>query len=256
MKNKILEFLTTDRDYARGVQLFMLLGKSISLKKQFNNQPESPAMKELLFEQFRVMLGFTREKMKFLLAKPVQKIIAYSEPVEKQPELTIKQKVERIPINVITGFKLREEFPFLKEKDCPDVLKIMVADLNTAFDEYRQNHELLFTAENEELIRATFATLENYLENRQIWDELNHYKTTGEILGVYKVAQAEKIQDEIDKMNPGQLHKLANNLASNISKIKKKLANNPGHESTGSWTESLKECETKLEKVKNRLPIE
>ena len=86
----------------------------------------------------------------------------------------------KLPAKVKEAVKLRDEFPFLKEKDCPVELKSLVTDMVSAYDNYKAAHEKMFTAENdEELNAAAQDVVLNVLENASIWDELNHYKTTG-----------------------------------------------------------------------------
>ena len=74
----------------------------------------------------------------------------------------------------------------------------------SAYDNYKLAHEALFTSENEEqmLINAK-ATVDNYLENRLIWDELNHYKQHHEILAKHPIFEEKqeilKICDNVNR---------------------------------------------------------
>lgn len=64
---------------------------------------------------------------------------------EKTPEAV---KVADLPTPILHGMKLREEFPFLADRDCPAVLKKLVSVMLEAYDAWRHAHEDLFTAES------------------------------------------------------------------------------------------------------------
>ena len=85
---------------------------------------------------------------------------------------------------------LRNEFPFLSEPGCPEEFKILVADMITAHSRYMKGHDRLFEVankDNETCFAAARETVENYIDNREMWEELEHYKKTGEILGKHRV---------------------------------------------------------------------
>lgn len=169
-----------------------------------------------------------------------------------------KQKfVSIVPDNVKRSIKLREEFPFLKQKDCPDVLKVLVNDMLTAYDEFVSGHEKLLEATTEEEIKSlTETVVENYLDNREIWEELNHYKQKGETLGKHPVFAWMKRKAEIEAMKEADLVILRDQLKNKIPRTKKKIEDEPEHKETAKRLERVAQFEKELELVNKLLGID
>ena len=163
---------------------------------------------------------------------------------------------KKVPDGVKMTIKLRDEFPFLKSPDCPPVLKVLVQDKLNAYDAYKEAHEALFTAETEdELLQAASDTVENYLENRAIWDELNYYKENNEILGKHPIFEEMKLQEEVDAMVTADLFKEHNNVKSNITKTKKSIENSPNDPKIYEWSQKLELLEKKKLMLEKRIGI-
>jgi hypothetical protein len=82
----------------------------------------------------------------------------------------------------------------------------------------------LFTAENEaELLKFSQKTVENYLENRLIWEELSYYKENGKILGTHPIFAEMQELECLKALKPSELAKKKANLRSNISQVKKSI---------------------------------
>ena len=98
--------------------------------------------------------------------------------------------------------RFRDDFPFLRAPDCPPELKILAADKITAHERYIQAHERLFdcTTLNECYTTAREA-IENFQENRAIFQELDYYREHGAILGKQRRLRSAiwRINDEIKK---------------------------------------------------------
>lgn len=179
-----------------------------------------------------------------------------TELISLKEEANYNNDIKKVPEGFKMTLKLRDEFPFLKSPDCPVALKILVQDKLTAFDAYKAAHEALFTAENEkELLESAKDTVENYLMNRQIWDELNHYKETGEILGIHPVFTELNLQKEIDEMTPGDLAQEIQNVKSNISKTKKSIKDKKNDPKQKEWNEKLELLYKKQAMIEKRLGI-
>ena len=100
--------------------------------------------------------------------------------------------------------KLREEFPFLGRKDCPDEMAIVVNKMLTAHDDYRGKRGRLYDVDvnNRELCYETAREiLDAYIINRQCWDELNYYKIHGKVLGKLPEFRMRLIRDKYNAMN-------------------------------------------------------
>lgn len=97
-----------------------------------------------------------------------------------------------------------------------------------AHDDYLQGHAALFTASTgEELLSACAKTVENYLENRRIWDELNHYKTTGVLLGQHPLFARRQKETQLQAMRTGELIALRTRHANNLIRGRKALRVSP-----------------------------
>ncbi|MHC1707497.1 MAG: hypothetical protein AB9842_08245 [Bacteroidales bacterium] len=232
MKEQILNWLKYDRSWNSGLALYLKYGTSLSLKAALNRQGENILNRNMLYEQLRKLSAIHQDQWNALLEVPVHnyKLKDKTTPVieEKTAPPVLVRNVEDLklfmPEEALKAVRLRDEFPFLSQENCPNTLKILVADMITAYETYRKAHEKLFTAENEEEIE-NFArgTVENYLDNRLIWEELNHYKETGTILGEHPIFNEIDEMAEIKKLSAKDLSKKKGNIRSNISRLEKSL---------------------------------
>lgn len=105
--------------------------------------------------------------------------------------------------------RIRDEFPFLDDEDCPIELRALVTDKVTAYRKYCIAHNQLqahqngtaVIADEAELKNVTKLAVEEFEANRAIYDELNFYKSQGKILGVHPIFQALTLQREVNSMN-------------------------------------------------------
>lgn len=126
---------------------------------------------------------------------------------------------------------IRVEFPFLNEKDCPDELKILVADKITTWNAYLVLQELIAKAESGEA-KVTDKRLAEYAqeavilfdENQKIYDELNCYQTTGKVLGVHPIFKKLQLTREVETMTADELIKYKGSSAKYFSVKKTALA--------------------------------
>jgi len=97
----------------------------------------------------------------------------------------------------------------------------------SAYDLYRESHEMLANTPNdvasEETFRWAKAAVENYLDNREMWEELEYYRENHKILGKAKIMQELAERNEISALSDLDIVKQLNNAKSNISKGKKDL---------------------------------
>lgn len=76
----------------------------------------------------------------------------------------------------------------MNDPKCPDELKILISDRITAYYKYLEGRKDLFTAKTlEEKFQAARKTVESDLDNKAMWQELNHYNKHGVVLGVHKL---------------------------------------------------------------------
>lgn len=117
----------------------------------------------------------------------------------------------------------------------------------TAYYGYIEAHESLFAAAGpEEFARAAKNSVELYLDNRGIWDELNHYKLHGTILGKHPVIYELSEIDKLRKLNSSQLSKRRSNLYINIQKTRKLISTGDKPELNSQRAQSIKTKERLL----------
>lgn len=133
-----------------------------------------------------------------------ERVAAMDENEEKIEELTEQLETARsryaeAPEPVRKMIRFREKYPFLNAPDCPDVLKILVADMFTAYGEYKAAHARLQTLGDADAATAAAdceKVVTEYLKNREIWDELEYYRENGTILGkAAKFREAQAVED-------------------------------------------------------------
>ena len=172
-----------------------------------------------------------------------------------------QSKYSEAPETVRKAIRFREEFPFLRQPDCPDELKVLVADMFSAYDLYRESHRMLVETPDDVATGETYlwakTAVENFLENRQMWEELEYYKNNGEILGKAQVMRQVREKQEISSLTDLELSKQLGNAKSNISKGKNELEKAPDEEKrakamekTRKWTERKNLLEAEMESRK------
>jgi hypothetical protein len=167
-----------------------------------------------------------------------------------------KKKVDAVPVSIKRSIKLRDQFPFLKRKDCPGVLKELVADMLTDYENYISNHAKLVDEDNPAMVaELSKSVVEDYLDNRAIWKELNHYKETGRLLGEHPIFEWIHRRDEIRQLPPAELVKLRDNLNNKIPRTKKLIADDPEHKDTAKRAERVAQFEQELAEVNTLLGL-
>ena len=171
-------------------------------------------------------------------------------------EAQLKKKVAEVPAEVKRSFKLREQFPFLKRKDCPGVLKELVADMLTDYENFTSKHARLIDESDSEIIaRLSQEVVEDYLDNRAIWKELKHYQETGTLLAEHPIFEWMNRRSEIRTMAVPELIKLKDQLENKIPRTRKLIADDPDHKDTAKRQERIHQFEQELAEVKNLLGL-
>ncbi len=248
MNTKIYTWLKSDKSFAEGVKLYHEFGHNMAFKHLLNAQGENEITKAQLMYELQQLSGLDEAEFNHYLKAATE---------EKKnvviPEIVT---IATLPEEIVKTIKLRQEFPFLNDANCPDELKILVADRIKAYHTYVNAHQELFDATNDEELQAVAETVvENYLENQQIWNELNHYKETGEILGENNIFDWVKREAEIRAMQTGELAKLREGLKNNISRTKKLIKDEPTHKNTMEREVSVKQMTKELTLVNQLLGI-
>ncbi|WP_329805420.1 hypothetical protein [Flavobacterium facile] len=133
-------------------------------------------------------------------------------------------------VNTETETSLRAEFPFLNNPDCPQILYVVVGKRIATYNKHKELHAKLqeinegkLEATPEELKYITAECDFAFSDNRALWDELNHYATTNEILGKHPIFREDNIKKEVETMTNEQLFKYINATSKFFTEQKKQL---------------------------------
>jgi hypothetical protein len=159
-----------------------------------------------------------------------ERVLALPEVENRIAEITeeleeVRSKYAAAPETVRKMIRLRERFPFLNSPDCPDELKILVADMLTAYGAYKAAFARLQELGDEESAKAAAdceTVVTEYIENREIWDELEYYKENGQILGKAAKLQANDTDDEEDYTQLSDVDLVAKLRSAQVNESKQK----------------------------------
>lgn len=200
-----------------------------------------------------------------------ERVLAMDENEERIDELTdeleeARQKYAEAPEPVRKMIRFREKYSFLNNPDCPDVLKILVNDMFAAYDAYKTAFAHLQVLPDETVIEAATEAekvVNAYLANREIWDELEHYRKTGEILGKaarFRELEKAKPAEDYTALSDMELVKKLNSARANQSKQRSaiKKAEADGKDTTAAaevlehWTAARAAIEAEIERRKKK----
>lgn len=193
------------------------------------------------------------------------RVLAMDENAERVEELTdeleaVRTKYAATPEPVRKMIRFREKYKFLNDPACPDVLKILVADMFTAYHQYKQAfadlQKLPDNADAAQALESCGQLVENYLCNREIWDELEYYRENGTILG--KAAKFREIEtaEDLAELSDVELMKKIQSARANVSKNKKRSNGDSNDEKAAvlyaTWVQRLDELEKERDRRKKK----
>lgn len=250
MKYKEIEaWFLGDRDFDRGIVLFSEITRN---NYYLNNLRRSRRQDTLEYELGRYLRdgGIRIPKQ-----QKTKKSLVNVRPASgtAKPVRPVIEAVKKADVVVPKKLVLRDEFPFLKNDDCPEEFKILVADMITTHDRYVEGHKKLFdVAHKNEAVcfDAAEVVVENYLTNRQIWNELEHYKKTGQILGAHPVFKLRAKQDALLKMNDEERAKRIKNLKRQIKYRENLLKKNRKNENVAQRKKEIQDLKAELRSLR------
>jgi len=293
MKEEIKAWLQGPREYLQGIALYDRYGYNKVLKNVFS-RGETIANRQTLEYELGKLVGIDEQELKNMVRVAKKEIIptkATEKPKTYVDDLLLQlagqfnvsvddlfggkspllfndeegKVIEalapayaQVPETMKKVIRIRETYPFLKDVNCPNEIKIMVADMFSAYDRYRDAYSALDpkNSQDENLLAAS-AVVENYLDNRAMWEELDYYKENGELLGKHPVFELLNLKAEIKAMSDIDVMKAFNNSKSNVTKSNNALAKAKtdeekaeANERIAKWTLRKKELETELESRK------
>lgn len=153
--------------------------------------------------------------------------IAHDAEVVARIKAEVNPIISEMDEPVYQGLKLRDEYPFLNDENCPDVFHALVGNKISAYKNYAAKHaEALEAADQVEaedkLYTLAKEAITNFQNNIDIKDELDHYRdTNGKVLGKHPKLKNLKITQEIGEMSEADLVKHRGNALKSVSKYAK-----------------------------------
>jgi hypothetical protein len=142
----------------------------------------------------------------------------FIDDLSKNDKKTIQ--LEPLETDEQSNTKIREDFPYLNDKDCPEVLYVIVGKRIAAYKNYQHLHAVLqkvnlgeIEMSEEEKLQLTIECDAAFNENRMLWDELKYYGKNKAILGKHSIFREHNIQKEVEEMTQ---EKLVNFRASSV----------------------------------------
>lgn len=165
-----------------------------------------------------------------------ERVLAMDENADRIEELTdqldeARSKYAETPEPVKKMIRFREKYPFINSPDCPDVLKVLVADMFTSYDNYKAAHARLQVLADDEAAAAVAdceKVVTEYLKNREIWDELEYYRENGTILG--KAAKFREMETAEDYTKLSEIDLMKKLQSANVNESKHRKAVNTAKE--------------------------
>ncbi len=262
MKQEITDYLKGPRLYRDGVALYARYGTNRMLARRFALD-ESQSNRDILNEELRKLAGLTMSEFAGLprMAAGSGKSVMTAASDYRCLVLTGHHvPLQPVAPDVQKKLRFRERFPFLSEPDCPDVLKVLVNDMFSALDRYRENHRKLVAAGDGDLMTVeSKAVIDDYLFNRIAWRELEHYRSTGQLLG-----ELDKIKEAMSAEDPStlsdlELQKKIHSARTNLRKAQKASESAGTSEEkdsadmrVASWTDRLYRLKSEMENRKKK----
>lgn len=197
-----------------------------------------------------------------------ERVLAMDENADRIEELTdeletARSKYAEAPEPVRKMIRFREKYPFLNSPDCPDVLKILVADMFTAYGNYKAAHARLQVLGDADAATAAAdceTVVTEYLKNREIWDELEYYRENGVILGKAAKFREMEAAEDLSKISDVDLMGQLRSASVQESKAKKaveaakakKQPNEKAEAALVKWSNRKKELKAEIDRRKKK----
>lgn len=197
-----------------------------------------------------------------------ERVLAMDENADRIDELTdeleaARSKYAEAPEPVRKMIRFREKYPFLNSPDCPDVLKILVADMFTAYGNYKAAHARLQVLGDADAATAAAdceTVVTEYLKNREIWDELEYYRENGAILGKAAKFREMEAAEDLSKISDVDLMGQLRSAGVQESKAKKAVEqsrtngtpNEKAEAAFVKWSNRKKELKAEIDRRKKK----
>lgn len=146
--------------------------------------------------------------------------------------------------------KFREQYPFLGNVTCPHELKILAADKLTAWENYTSAHAALFDCVTvDECYTTARKVLDNFLENRRIFEELDYYREHHTPLGVHPIFERMRQIRAFKKLSIPELFRAQKRLQYRVWWYRAEIAKNDKPHLKETREARLEEYEARLFEV-------
>lgn len=251
MKQTVIEFFQNlpaekHEQYNLGFELYRQSeGKNEALERNFNATGFTVRSLDNLLYELQKIHGITDAEKILVVVKNKhlkseneelkainEDLVTENEDLQSENEdLEAENEELKAKLELQTPESIRVEFPFLNNEDCPNELKILVADKITAWNKYVAAHNTIAKAHSgeaplseEELAKLAETAVQSFDDNQKIYDELNAYATTGQVLGAHPIFRKLQIAREVEEMTTDELIKYKNSSAKYFTDNKKALA--------------------------------
>lgn len=254
--------------------------KTEQFNKAFELYRKSPH-KNLGVERRLNMAGFTEDGLQNLLYDLKQlhqisdvEVKNYNKEELDLTEETTTEAIEKTSTNSNEEIKtvetietvdesksIREEYPFLNDKDCPEELLIVVGKKIGAWKRYQELHAMIQNFDVEKdgeqaLTELTAQATAEFEDNQALDAELKHYAEKKEVLAAHPSLVEFRIKKEVEAMSNDELHKFVQSSKTFFSRVPKDLEKfKDDAEKIADIKKKAADRELKLTLVKNKLGI-
>lgn len=146
--------------------------------------------------------------------------------------------------------KLRNQWPFLADPECPPELKLLISDKITAYRNCVQEYNNLTEASSAAAQHIAVRTLvTNFINNYDIFKELKHYKDNGKVLGEHAIFAQYQLLRDLRNSSTMELIKKKKNLEHAIWRNESNIKKDKRADLLHSRTEKIKELKMQLAEV-------
>ena len=140
-REEILQWLNGPRSYDQGIDIYQRYGFNLMLKQMFRRSGRTDLTEMTLLEELRKLANLTEAQLKAIKPTAALSVAVSQQPSTRHSRPTATDATKQ-------AIRFRERFPFLNEPSCPDVLKVAVADMFTAYGRYKEAHAKLQTIDD------------------------------------------------------------------------------------------------------------
>ena len=248
MRIAVLDFLKSlpsdkREQYNKALQLFQNTSQNPNLVRSYNSRTYSDSNLEMLLYDLKKANAISDADIRNHILKvedeaPQQTSneIKFAEGVTIEDVNTTMSAFDKVIREMSDeqkeGFTMADRYAFLKDDDCPPLLKALATDAVNSFHSYRDGHEELFSKvanltdpamDDKEIYNIARNVLKDFRENREIHAELEHYAEKKEILGEHPIFADLKKERQQNELTPAELARKIKNIGPAISKLKGQL---------------------------------